>query len=216
MEIQTATPAGAAAAPRATSAISSDFETFLRMLTVQMKNQDPLNPVDSSDYAVQLATFSGVEQQVQTNDLLRAMTAQMGLGGIADLAPWVGKDVRVEAPASFSGDPITLAPPAVHGAEQAVIVVRDLSGAEMQRLSAPLNGQQLLWSGRDAQGVPLPTGQYSFSIEGISGGQTVSASPVASYQRVGEVRMDAGVPMLVLAGGVEVPAALATGLRDPV
>jgi flagellar basal-body rod modification protein FlgD len=50
--------------------ISSDFETFLKMLTVQMQNQDPLNPVDSSDYATQLATFSGVEQQVQTNDLL--------------------------------------------------------------------------------------------------------------------------------------------------
>ena len=47
--------------------LSSDFETFLKMLTVQLENQDPLNPVDSADYAVQLATFSGVEQQVQTN-----------------------------------------------------------------------------------------------------------------------------------------------------
>ncbi len=43
------------------SNISADFETFLKMLTVQMQNQDPLNPVDSSDYATQLATFSGVE-----------------------------------------------------------------------------------------------------------------------------------------------------------
>ena len=44
--------------------ISSDFETFLRMLTVQLENQDPLDPTDSADYAMQLATFSGVEQQV--------------------------------------------------------------------------------------------------------------------------------------------------------
>jgi len=49
------------------------------MLTVQMQNQDPLNPVDSSDYAVQLATFSNVEQQVQTNDILRELQSQMGL-----------------------------------------------------------------------------------------------------------------------------------------
>ena len=53
--------------------ISSDFETFLKMLTVQMKNQDPLNPVESTDYATQLATFSGVEQAVLTNDLLKSV-----------------------------------------------------------------------------------------------------------------------------------------------
>lgn len=57
--------------------ISSDFETFLRMLTVQMQNQDPLDPVDSSDYAVQLATFSNVERQVQTNDLLRELKGSL-------------------------------------------------------------------------------------------------------------------------------------------
>ena len=50
------------AAPAPSRAISSDFDTFLRMLTVQMRNQDPLDPIDSADYAVQLATFSGVEQ----------------------------------------------------------------------------------------------------------------------------------------------------------
>jgi len=40
--------------------VSSDFDTFLKMMTTQVQNQDPLNPVDSSDYAVQLATFSSV------------------------------------------------------------------------------------------------------------------------------------------------------------
>ena len=52
----------AGAADGSAAAESSDFETFLKMLTVQMQNQDPLNPVESTDYAVQLATFSGVEQ----------------------------------------------------------------------------------------------------------------------------------------------------------
>ena len=66
------------------SVISSDFETFLKMLTAQMENQDPLNPMDSADYAVQLATFSSVEQQVLTNDLLQAMTLQLGSSGMAE------------------------------------------------------------------------------------------------------------------------------------
>lgn len=71
------------AAPSATppanaTALSSDFETFLKMLTVQMQNQDPLNPIDSTEYAMQLATFSSVEQQVLTNDLLRQMMGGQG------------------------------------------------------------------------------------------------------------------------------------------
>ncbi len=80
--------------PAATSkkAISSDFETFLKMLTVQMQNQDPLNPVDSSDYAVQLATFSSVEQQVLTNDILRSLSDQIGGGSIQQLAGWIGME----------------------------------------------------------------------------------------------------------------------------
>ena len=73
--------------------LTSDFETFLRMLTVQMQNQDPLNPVDSSDYATQLATFSGVEQQVLTNDLLKSIAGTFGQGGTAQYAQWVGKEV---------------------------------------------------------------------------------------------------------------------------
>ena len=78
--------------------ISSDFNTFLRMLTVQMQNQDPLNPIDSADYAVQLATFSGVEQQVRTNQLLADMQGKFSQLGMAEMAGWIGKEARSAAP----------------------------------------------------------------------------------------------------------------------
>ena len=109
---QTNTLSGPGLATQATDSreISSDFETFLRMLTVKMENQDPLNPVDSSDYAVQLATFSGVEQQVQTNDLLRSLATQLVSGGMAQMAAWVGKEARAPTAAYFDGGAITLAP----------------------------------------------------------------------------------------------------------
>ena len=70
----------------AKATIDSDFETFLIMLTTQMKIQDPLNPIDSSDFAVQLATFSSVEQQVKTNDLLASLGQQLGFMGLSRLA----------------------------------------------------------------------------------------------------------------------------------
>ena len=75
-----------------------------------MQYQDPLNPIDSTDYATQLATFSGVEQAVLTNDLLKSLTTQMNTGGLVDMAALVGKEVRSTAPAYFDGQPLTLRP----------------------------------------------------------------------------------------------------------
>jgi len=71
--------AAAAATPKKATGIASDFETFLKMLTAQARYQDPLEPIDSTEYSAQLAQFSMVEQQVQGNDLLTAMQAQLGL-----------------------------------------------------------------------------------------------------------------------------------------
>ena len=60
------------------TALDADFTMFLKLLTTQLKNQDPLNPTDSSQFAVQLATFSGVEQQTKTNTLLSSIESQLG------------------------------------------------------------------------------------------------------------------------------------------
>jgi flagellar basal-body rod modification protein FlgD len=103
--------AGTGNTPTATQSgpvISSDFETFLKMLTAQAQYQDPLDPIDSSQYASQLAQFSAVEQQVLSNDLLTALVGQMGTTNMAQLAGWVGIDARSTAPVSFDGSPVTL------------------------------------------------------------------------------------------------------------
>ncbi len=94
------TPTTQSGAPSQGALLSSDFQTFLKMLTTQARNQDPLNPMDSSDYAQQLATFSGVEQQVRTNTLLESLAAQLGGGGLTQYASWVGMEARVTARAA--------------------------------------------------------------------------------------------------------------------
>ena len=126
MDIQTnpsaiATPAPIAGSDTAQSAtISSDFETFLKMLTAQMENQDPLNPLDSQDFATQLATFSGVEQQVKTNDLLKALSTNLGVSGLSDMAGWIGREARIAAPAPFDGSPIEVLPDPPISADSAI------------------------------------------------------------------------------------------------
>lgn len=207
------TSAGAIAAP--SQKISSDFETFLRMLTVQMQNQDPLNPVDSSDYAVQLATFSGVEQAVLTNDLLKNLTAQLNISGMAEMAAWVGKEARAVAPANFEGSPVTLSPNPERIADRAQIVVSDANGLEVQRFDIPLTSEPVQWAGVGPGGTPFPYGLYSFTLINSAGGQELSRDPVEIYSTVTEVRSQNGQTMLILQGGAAVESGQVTALRDP-
>ena len=106
----TKAPSGSPVISGKAEGLASDFETFLKMLTAQARYQDPLEPIDSTEYAAQLAQFSMVEQQVQTNDTLSALMGQMGTSGMAALAGWVGMEARVQSPVYFDGQPITVQP----------------------------------------------------------------------------------------------------------
>ncbi len=198
------------------SAISSDFDTFLKMMTTQMKNQDPTKPIDSADYAVQLATFSGVEQQTKTNQLLEGLTSQFGVLGMAQLAAWVGQEARSAAPVYLGDEAVTISyQPKTH-ADRAVLVVKNAQGQVVSREDVSLGGGTYQWLGADATGNPLPNGIYSLGLESYSGEQQLGdASAVESYARILEARGGANGPTLVLAGGVEVNATEITALRVP-
>jgi len=198
-----------------TGVISSDFETFLKMLTVQMQNQDPLSPIKSEDYAVQLATFSGVEQQVMTNDLLEALSTQMGVMGMAQLAGWVGMEARAAMPANFDGTPITLSPNPERTADRADLVVRNADGVAVQRIGITVSSDTIQWTGLDTNGAELPHGTYSFEVESFSNGALSRTDPVEIYSRIVEARGDGGGTVLVMEGGAEVPASAITAIREP-
>lgn len=213
--LQTAASQIAAAQPTKTSEISSDFETFLRMLTVQMQNQDPLNPVDSSDYAVQLATFSSVEQQVQTNDLLRALQGQMGGAGIAQMADWIGKEAKSTAAVAMNGAPVTLYPEISSGADSAQIIVRDAAGDDVGRLTIPTDGAPVDWAGVTTDGYPYPDGQYSFEAVSYANDEVIGSAAVATYGTVKEVQRGAdGTAIVILEGGSQINADAVTALRN--
>ena len=200
----------------ASSGLSSDFETFLKMLTTQLKNQDPMNPVDSADYAVQLATFSSVEQQVLTNDLLRDLTNQMGASGMAQLSGWVGMEGLSPAARHFDGTtPITLDVAPENTADRAELVVRDTAGSEVQRYEIGADAAQIQWSGRDAYGYSSMPGLYSFSVESFLGESSLSETPVQSYSLLTEARVEGGEVILVTEGGAEIAASAVTGIRKP-
>jgi len=213
MEIQpNSTTQATLSPPRKSAAISSDFETFLKMLTVQMQNQDPLNPIDSADYAVQLATFSGVEQQVRTNQILSDLSELLGGSGLGQAAQWIGKDVLAVAPASFVGDPLAIEIPAARRAESLALIVRDAGGAVVATGPVPPGATSIDWDGTDAYGSRLSEGLYRFSVRDAADA-SYEETPAAVYARVSEVRANEEGLVFALTGGIEVPFSEVTGVR---
>ncbi len=203
------------AIPAKKPGISTDFDTFLKMLTTQLDNQDPLNPVESADYAVQLATFSGVEQQTKTNQLLEALTGQFGVSGISQLAGWVGKEARSTAPVNFTGAPIAVTYAPNIQADKTVLVVKNLKGEVVSRETVPVSAAAYQWLGANAAGDPLPSGVYALSLESYKGADLLDTVGVESYARIIEARNGPAGATLVVAGGVEITADRITALRSP-
>lgn len=204
---------GGKASANSGPALSSDFDTFLKMLTAQMRNQDPLNPVKSDDFAVQLATFSSVEQQVQTNELLNGLGSQMATMGMGQLSGWIGLDAEARAPVRYTGDPVRLEATVDPQAEAAQLVVSDSRGEVVQRADIPAQSGPVVWSGRDPQGRPLGDGTYTISVHSLAGGETVARNDATLRGRIEEAQLDGEDVRLVFAGGQSVRPADVVGLR---
>lgn len=200
--------ASSAAQPLAKSeqgtALASDFETFLKMLTAQARYQDPMDPLDSAEYASQLAQFSSVEQSVRTNELLEQVAGQLGSHDLTSLASWIGKDVRNAAPVGFSGEPLSLTFDTVDGATNADLVAYDHNGVEVQRMEIDPETEAATWVGVSDAGKVFPSGQYSFHVEHYSGQTKLSAVPIYNYARITELSVDGEQPLLKLENGATI------------
>ena len=215
MQVSTSNQSVSTSAATKSSFDSTDFQTFLTMLTTQLKNQDPLNPVDSSDYALQLATFSNVEQSVKTNDLLTKMNEQLSMEGMSQIASWVGLEAQNNGPVAFEGDAVTVTPTYAAGTNSAVLVVKDSNGTLVSRSDLSLGLSQFEWLGLDATGRQLANGTYSLSVESYYGDTLLKTTSASHYGRIEEVQRNGEANQVVLRGGTILDAATVTALRQP-
>lgn len=197
-----------------TSTISSDFTTFLKMLTTQLQNQDPTDPIESSDYAAQLANFSQVEQQVKTNDLLTAISETLGLSGLSQYSDWVGMQVLSTGGTTYDGvTPVSLSGSASTDADQAVLVVSDSSGNEVARQTVLTSATSFEWDGTDGSGNALPAGAYTFELESYGDGSLAATTSLSTYDEIVEARTENGEAVLVLANGNQISPDEVSALR---
>src|ERR1700755_3502386 len=76
--------------------IAGNFDTFLQLLTTQLQNQNPLDPLDTNQFTQQLVQFSGVEQQLKTNDFLQAMMTASVAANHSQAVSYIGKMVTAD------------------------------------------------------------------------------------------------------------------------
>ncbi len=199
---------GASAAP--TSAL--DRDAFLKLLVAQLSHQDPLKPMEGTEFVTQLAQFSSVEQQLAQSAKLDLISLQ--LSGLAsnEAASLVGKQVTVRAKGTldYGGDGL-----AVQGsaslpakAKEVTIEIKDESGKvvrTLKRSDVPPGALEFSFDGRGDAGQTLPAGKYSahVSAKDASGNElTVSDQVTGTVQ---QVTFENGYPELILDNGVRAP-----------
>jgi flagellar basal-body rod modification protein FlgD len=125
------TPAATSASTSANAAASlaSNFDTFLTILTAQIQNQDPLEPMDSSKFTEQLVQFSGVEQQIKSNSQLETLVKATNSNAGAALSGYLGQQAEIDsAGAQFNGDTVHWRYALPSDAAKATITVTDAVG----------------------------------------------------------------------------------------
>ena len=166
--INAASSASAATAATSNSGatIAKNFQTFLQLLTTQLRHQNPLEPLNTNEFTQQLVQFAQVEQQIATNTSLGSLLAMQQATQSAAAMNFLGATVRV------SGDTAKLASGAanwtytVEKAATATINIQNSAGELVHTENRTLNAgpQTFTWNGRDAEGRTLPDGDYKISI----------------------------------------------------
>ncbi|MCU4654342.1 flagellar hook assembly protein FlgD [Roseibacterium sp. SDUM158016] len=196
------------------SRLNADYQSFLKLLTAQVANQDPLAPMDSSTFVTQLAQLSQVEQSIQVNANLADISARIaGAVAMSDVQ-LIGRTVTVPGdqivtPTENTRLSYQLMQPADTVSARVVMddgtILRSFEGLP----GTSGQSHELNWDGRDDAGLPV-IGEGPFRLEIIATDAEGESVPYNSYTeaRVESVIFGSGVPTLVLDNGSEVSSSL--------
>jgi flagellar basal-body rod modification protein FlgD len=190
-----------------TTMLASNFETFLTLLTAQLKNQDPLSPVDSNQFTAQLTQMAGVEQQLLTNDLLKGLLAAQGGSGLAGAANYIGRDATAAWSATkFTDGEATWSYELASNAASATLQVLDGAGKVVWSGPAPdrtTGIHDFTWDGKATSGNNAQNGQvYSLRVVAQDSAGGAIDSQVLMRGRVTGVEIYDGEPYLTVGNSI--------------
>jgi len=200
-----------AAASKAATAKASLFQTydaFINLLTTQLKNQDPLSPMDSSKFTEQLVQFSGVEQAINQNKNLEQLISLTKGNQNASALGYIGRVVETDgATATTDGSGAKWVYTLPQASAKTALVVTETSTGRVvyTKDGATEAGRQTFnWDGKDNNGTLLPPGSYTLAVAAADKSDADLKVPVTLGGLVSGVDNTNGEPMLII-GGMRVP-----------
>ncbi len=182
--------------------LAGNFQTFLTLLTTQLKNQNPLDPLDTNQFTQQLVQFAQVEQQLRQNDQLATLVSLEKTAQSTTALAYVGSTVAVDGQTAVLSNGQATWSFTVPKPVSATVTIKSDTGQTAYSGSYTMNPglQNFSWDGRDANGVQWPDGNYTISITAKdTSGQVVSiASEVQGV--VDSVDLTKNPPMLSIGG----------------
>jgi len=143
-------------------------QNFLKMLTVQLQNQDPLNPMDNAAMTAQLAALNQVDGINKLNTSVNSLVAQMQSANFMNLASSVGKTaLSAGSKAYYTGSPISMAAKLDTSASSLKAVIRDTNGQIVSQFdfgATPSGVTDFIWDGADDSGQQVAQGMYTLEL----------------------------------------------------
>lgn len=208
---------GAAGATNSSAQLASDFDTFLTLLTTQLANQDPLDPMDSSEFTNQLVQFSQVEQQIQTNKNLETLAGLTAFNGATSAAGYLGRTVM------FQADTTTLSDTGATwhyelGRDVATVDLRVLDGNGKvvfeQAGENTFGRHEFNWDGITTEGDQLTDGGYTLEVVAKDVDDETVDAGVFVQGEVTKIEFIGGESILSAAGN-DVPLGAVLSIIEP-
>ncbi len=203
----------------ATTALADTFDTFLALLTTQLKHQDPLDPMKSSEFTSQLVQFSGVEQSINTNKKLDQLVQLQTSNQLNSAVSFIGKIVEVISDLLLLKDGAAKISYGLdRNAAHTIISITDQNGRAVRAVQGETAAgrHEFAWDGRDSNGVQVPDGVYGFSVVATDGDDETIDTIAASFGRVTGVEVVENAPRLNIGElGVPFDAVFAVRENEP-
>jgi flagellar basal-body rod modification protein FlgD len=183
--------------------IAGNFQTFLTLLTTQLKNQNPLDPLDTNQFTAQLVQFAGVEQQLKQNDQLATLVSLQKSAQSTAALEFVGKTVSVDGATAPLQDGAATWGLTVPKPATATINIKSATGQTVYSGNYSLDAgarQPFVWDGKDSSGLQWPDGNYTIAITAKdANGQPVAVATEIEAP-VDSADLSASPPTLSIAG----------------
>lgn len=184
--------------------IADNFDTFLTLLTTQLRNQNPLDPLDTNQFTSQMVQFTSVEQQLQTNEFLEALVLSNLSQNYTDAVGFVGKQITASGSTTqLANGSATWNYTIGQASSDVTITVTDSSGnvVHTAQTSVGAGEGQITWDGYDTTGARMPDGTYSITIDART--DSGAYIPVSTRMQgvVSAVDLSGVEPVLIVNGG---------------